>query len=361
MNSNTKNLTETNDKPWNTPWPKSELEILTQCPVCTNATSTNLYDNLVDNVFFVANGKWTLQCCNECRSGFLNPRPTPESIGNAYGVYYTHLESSKRVNDCDLQGYRYLRRLLANGYTNQKYGTKRFPSAKLGYWVALLFGNLRQEFAVAYRYLPKPTTNQRLLDVGCGNGEFLLSAQDAGWDVMGVEPDPKAAEVALRNNLNVLVGGIDLFDNQREIFDAITMSHVIEHVHNPRKLLFDSWRLLKPGGIIYVDTPNICSLGAKKFGINWRGLEIPRHLVLFNVDSLSSLLMEFGFVEIDIKRRTSISLAMYASSMAMVLGKSPYESDYSMLSIFERIKLKLRYLKTRELEFVTLTAIKHTI
>jgi SAM-dependent methyltransferase len=134
-----------------------------------------------------------------------------------------------------------------------------------------------------------------VLDVGCGDGAFLLNARSCGWEAIGVDPDPKAVANASSKGLTVYESGIEYFDGKKEIFDAITLSHVIEHVHDPIAVLEFCFTLLKPGGQLWIETPNIDSLGHRHFRSNWRGLEVPRHLVLFNRNSLQHAVQLVGF------------------------------------------------------------------
>jgi len=127
----------------------------------------------------------------------------------------------------------------------------------------------------------------KLLDLGCGNGRFLALMRDAGWEVRGIEPDPAAAKVAQEQfGIPVIVGTLEDAELPGESFDAITLSHVIEHVHDPIALLSECRRVLKPEGRAVIVTPNIRSLGHQKFGSSWRGLEPPRHLLIFSLTAL---------------------------------------------------------------------------
>ena len=346
------------DAPWNTPWPTDELESVPACPVCGSAERTVLHKELIDNVFFVAQGKWTLQSCKQCKSAYLNPRPNLASIGKAYGTYYTHTAGTAQKNATQLGGFRRLRRMLANGYLNRQYNTHRQPASRLGYWVAKLLPSQRQQLDTEFRYLPKPTQGQRVLDIGCGNVDFLISAREAGWLVSGLEPDTKAAEVAQQRGLDVTVGTVDTLAGESNCFDVITLSHVIEHVHEPKQLLQAVHRLLKPGGMVYIDTPNIHSLGATLFMKNWRGLETPRHLVLFNAASLTGLLNSTGFTGSNIKRRINVQQGMYLSSLRMTAGHSPYGTEPARLGWLQRLRLLVSFTPTDKLEFITLTAQK---
>ena len=337
-------------------WPESELERVLNCPVCCGISRRVIQEDLIDNVFLTAPGKWILQQCMQCQSAYLDPRPTEVSIGKAYGNYYTHAVNSNQIPEEQLGIFLRIRRRISNGYLNHRYGTHRLPSSLMGKWVAKVFARQRQILDADFRYLPKPNHGQRLLDIGCGNGFFLLRAREAGWLVQGVDLDPEAVTVARQHGLNVSEGTVRLLDGEASCFDSITLSHVIEHVYDPRHLLKAIHRLLKPGGVVYIDTPNINSFGANFFGRNWRGLEAPRHLVLFNTASLVGLLRETGLNAIDIKRRTAVLQDMDRSSQRIAQGLSPYNCEPT--PFYKKVRASYSYTKTRQLEFITLLAYK---
>ena len=113
-----------------------------------------------------------------------------------------------------------------------------------------------------------------MLDVGCGNGDFLVQAQRAGWRALGVDPDPRrrgqlpssrtAARARARSRPSTCAAGS---------LDAVTFAHVIEHLHHPRRALARAHELLRPGGVLWLATPNLSSAGHARFG---RGLARPR-------------------------------------------------------------------------------------
>ena len=136
----------------------------------------------------------------------------------------------------------------------------------------------------------------RLLEVGCGNGERLAHMRSLGWEVMGQEIDSVAAETVRKvYGIDCHQGSMETLDRDLGIFDAIIMSHVIEHVHDPVALLSACYQLLNQGGRIVITTPNVESFGHQKLGSTWRGLEPPRHLHLFTCRTLVKISNMAGF------------------------------------------------------------------
>jgi len=343
---------------WDDKWPEENLEYIYSCPICQTGESELLLGNLVDNAFQVAPGKWNLYQCQHCKSAYLNPRPDGESIHKAYGTYYTHEMSSKEKPLSDKVGLiRKLRRQLANGYYNYHHGTDRQPSTRLGAWLLLCYPKFRKQANAQFRYLEKPRPGQKLLDVGCGNGDYLVVAAEAGWKVKGVEPDPKALEVARSRGLEVVQGSIDEIARTGELFDVITMSHVIEHVHYPVHFVKQAYECLKPGGILYIDTPNIESFGAKRFGRSWRGIESPRHLTLFSELGLRTALKNSGFNAITYFSRPEVRKSIALKSYRIEQEMSPYDERLKAMSLKDTLRCYIPRPYNRE-EFLTLVASK---
>lgn len=344
--------------PWAQPWPEGGLEHLGCCPVCGSEERSVLHADLVDEVFRVAPGQWTLWRCAVCECGYLDPRPTPATIGQAYKNYYTHQLASSRDKPESLGRLRRIRRALSNGCLNLRYGTNYQPVSRFGPWVARLLPRQREALDVQFRWLPKPKAGQRVLDVGCGNGAFLIKAREAGWQVMGIDPDPDAVASAGEKGLEVRLGLIEEFDGEAELFDAITLSHVIEHTHDPKSVFTDVCRLLKPGGMLYLETPNIQSRGSYIFGRHWRGIETPRHLVLFSLRGLQRLLARNGFAGVELQRRYVVSKGMFLNSFQIAQGLSPYGNQPRSLPFGLALRARLPFIATSKLEFITLLARK---
>jgi 2-polyprenyl-3-methyl-5-hydroxy-6-metoxy-1,4-benzoquinol methylase len=314
---------ETNVQGTHPEWPTEGLERVLNCPVCGVDTRELVHEALTDRVFFCAPGEWSMYRCEACASTYLDPRPTRETIGLAYQRYFTHEKTE--VRDFRALGVlKKLRRSLANGYRNHRYGTRLYPASILGILAASLIPYGRALLDAEMRHLPRQNTKQRLLDLGCGNGEFLLRARSAGWVVVGVDPDAKAVEVARGHGLEVRLGGVEALDPSVERFDVITLAHVIEHVHRPGEVLAACYRLLKPGGYLWLETPNITSEGHEVFGRNWRDLDPPRHLVLFTSESLRQALSRAGFIEVKVQSYLPLCDDIFGASQAIAAGIDPF-------------------------------------
>lgn len=307
-------------EPWLQDWLTDGLEVVEKCPICSSSQRTMCHDSLVDNCFRVSPGRWQLWRCATCCAAYLDPRPTAATIHTAYSSYYTHTASYAPIPSALQQ----IRRRLSDGYANRRYGCMRSSGSRWGVFAARMVPLIAWIADREFRHLPAPTGSpRRLLDVGCGNGEFLSNAMTCGWQVLGLEPDPKAAAAAQQRGVPVHIGGLERFDGKAELFDVISMSHVIEHLHDPVQALRDCRRLLRPGGRLWLETPNINSLGHKVFGRNWRGLEAPRHLVLFSPQSLQWALDAAGFTAPKSVRSPSPRRWIFERSLAIADARLP--------------------------------------
>lgn len=303
-------------------WPQEGLERVGQCPVCGSRLAEQLHEGLTDRVFRCAPGVWTLYRCQECRCGYLNPRPTPATIGLAYSRYFTH----EPPEEGPLHGLRYLRRAMSNGYRNRRWGTAHEPASWLGGLLMPFFPGKRAWLDSEMRGLTRATAGERLLDVGCGNGLFLRMAKALGWEAVGVDFDPLAVDAARSAGLDARKGNIEVVDPDRDQFDGITLSHVIEHVHDPNALLAACYRLLKPGGWIWVETPNLDAIGHGIYGRDWRDLDPPRHLVLFTRKCLAESLEQAAFVGVCDQRYRPLTETIFGASERIRRGMDPWVS-----------------------------------
>ncbi len=134
------------------------------------------------------------------------------------------------------------------------------------------------------------TTQGKLLDIGAGTGAFVAHMQQYGWQVTGLEPDETARERALADNKVMLQDTGQLFSLPPETFDAITLWHVLEHVHDLHPYLDRLKGLIKRGGRIYIAVPNYTSYDATVYHGAWAAYDVPRHLYHFSPDAMDILL-----------------------------------------------------------------------
>jgi len=129
------------------------------------------------------------------------------------------------------------------------------------------------------RSIEQLKTSGRILDVGCGTGEFLNEMQKHGWQATGIEKDPRAAEFA-EQRYGLTVSTADLIDThfQEQSFDVITFWHVLEHLPEPLSTLQLAKKMLKADGLMLIAAPNISSFDARFYRSHWVALDAPRHL-----------------------------------------------------------------------------------
>lgn len=264
------------------------------CPVC-GRPGTALYGQLADR-FGVAAGSWSFTCCRACETAWLDPCVAAEDRHRLYATYYTHTASegdwasayarSGLVDGLSWWGKMALAMLLAySGRRENGLGAWRRGAAHLLLCLPPLRDIISGRVAWCRR---RPGT---LLDLGCGNGDFLALMRRLGWTAHGIEPDPRAAATARRQyGLHVDEGSIEGLDLPDDSYDLITALHVIEHLADPYRCVRRALRLLRPGGEMVLVTPNYRGLGHRLFRAAYRDLDPPRHLHLLSGTSLTKAL-----------------------------------------------------------------------
>lgn len=135
----------------------------------------------------------------------------------------------------------------------------------------------------------------RILDVGCGDGHFLVVARERGWEVYGTEYTPAAVAVCEEKGIRMGSGTLDDAGFSPASFDVITSFEVIEHLPHPGEEALRLFRLLRNGGCCYVTTPNFNSVSRRLLGSRWNVIEYPEHLGYFTRSSLKNLFARAGF------------------------------------------------------------------
>lgn len=258
------------------------------CANCGQRGSIIHFD-LRDHLFG-SPGTWSTRQCRKRRCGlaWLEPQPLPDQIGKLYESYYTHGTDAERsalesgeADEIDLSG------LVSHGRT-------RLIKKILG---KLLFWR-RFWFDSDFVYLGSRPPG-RVLDVGCGAGDYLAILRHAGWDPVGIDFDEKAVAMARLKGIDATVGDLAGAGFATNSFDAVTMMNVIEHLPAPDAVFAECCRILRPGGRLVMMTPNIDALGHEAFGPDWRGLEIPRHLFLYSARTLRAFARRAGFGRVE--------------------------------------------------------------
>ncbi len=138
----------------------------------------------------------------------------------------------------------------------------------------------------------------RLLDIGCGAGGLLVAARKNGWDVQGLEVAEQAIGYVRNLGFEVFQGELQQAEFPSEHFDVITAAEILEHLSEPRVLVREAARVLRPGGLFWATTPHARGLSARVLGLKWRCVWPPEHLQLFSVAGMRALLREAGFKQV---------------------------------------------------------------
>jgi 2-polyprenyl-3-methyl-5-hydroxy-6-metoxy-1,4-benzoquinol methylase len=293
---------------------------------------------------FGAPGEWALQRCrnDNCRSLWMNPVIVEAELHRAYTNYYTH--SDKPVGPAARTtkpgGFRAMYdRLIKHNYWALRYG---YGGPDMSMWSRLL-GFLvylvpNKSFYLDTHVMFLNAIRQgRVLDVGCGNGERLELLKQLGWNVKGLDLDRQAVNAARQKGLEADCGELKTMGYPADSFDAVIMSHVIEHVPHPGELLSECARVLKPGGRLVMLTPNAESFGLNYYGRCWRGLEPPRHLQIFSQPALEQIVKQAGLSVV--KGKSLVGPQVLYASHVIKTGK-PMNSDSARLRLRSSLFVK---------------------
>jgi 2-polyprenyl-3-methyl-5-hydroxy-6-metoxy-1,4-benzoquinol methylase len=272
----------------------------------------------------------------------MNPVIVEADLPKAYANYYTHQDAPGGANHgADDPGrLRALyHRLIKYNYWAWRYG---YGGSRVSFW-SKLFGSLvylvphKSFYLDTHVMFLRSVKGGRLLDVGCGSGERLALLKQLGWTVKGIDLDHQAVAAARQKGLDADCGELKSMPYPSESFDAVILSHVIEHVPHPVELLAECARLLKTGGRLVMLTPNAESFGLDFYGRCWRGLEPPRHLQIFSQPALEQTLKQAG---LSVIRGQSLvgPQVLYASHL--IKAGQPGENSAAKLRLGSRAFVK---------------------
>ena len=231
----------------------------TECPVCKNK---QLQNNIVAKDYTVSNENFTIVKCITCTHMFTQN----VAVQNEIGKYYA---SENYISHSDTQ----------NGIVNKLYHTIR-----------------KKTLQTKLQLLQKETGLQtgNVLDIGCGTGAFLHTMQNAGWNIEGLEPDYTARNKAVELYKITAKASEKIFELQAYAYDAITMWHVLEHVHELQAYIAQLKKMIRTKGKIFIAVPNYTSYDAKHYKEHWAAYDVPRHLYHFSPKSMAALLSSHG-------------------------------------------------------------------
>ena len=238
----------------------SSTIFLSACPVC-NCKQTHFALRVKDHS--VSQEYFDIFECPQCSLRFTKDAPPEEKIGHYYQSenYISHSNTRK-------------------GIVNSLYHTVR-----------------NHTLSTKFNLIKKATALKKghHLDIGAGTGAFVQYMNTHGWESEGIEPDEKAREQALTHHATSLLPAESFETILPETQDAITMWHVLEHVHDLYPYLQQIKNILKPQGLVFIAVPNYTSYDAVKYGTNWAAYDVPRHLYHFSPASMQWLLKAAGF------------------------------------------------------------------
>ena len=231
----------------------------TACPICI---SNNIQEQLSAKDYTVSQNIFSIWHCNNCTARFTQDVPAQDAIGAYYASenYISHSDTKKGI----INSLYHLVRKRTLG------GKRRLVINETG----MVKGSI--------------------LDIGCGTGAFLQTMKEADWNITGLEPDvvarTKAAELY---NIQPQEPG-KLFELPVASFNAISMWHVLEHVHELHAYIKQIAALLAVNGKAFIAVPNYTSKDADIYKEFWAAYDVPRHLYHFSPQSMENLLSQHG-------------------------------------------------------------------
>lgn len=269
------------------------VERILDCPQC-HGRNTRLWRRGKDRLHEVSQRQFPYIRCRDCDLIFLSERPPADMVSVFYpDNYHPYVEPGDTSDAVGSASFveRALRRLESPRFSDIREllqdGVKsRFPDS--------VVPGMQSFYRVPHR-------GAQLLDFGCGASWFLNRLREFRWSVIGMDFIADLVErVREEGHRGILVSDDGWAEIEDESVDAVRMNHVLEHLYEPKNVLAQLFRKLKPGGRLHVAVPNPDGLSARLFGSRWFSLEAPRHIMMYSSLALRHILAEAGFVDIRI-------------------------------------------------------------
>lgn len=268
---------------------RPQLESVNACPLCGKKHSTHWAIGR-DLLHQITDFKFEYVSCSSCQLVYIKQRYSSAEVSSLYPEEYDPYKSgiAAKANTfpASLEAYCKDSTKHFKTYKNiAKPLTKIWPD-KVGPALSHILSN--------------PTGT--LLDFGCGSDAYLNKAREFGWQTIGMDFSEQAISSVIASNHRgiVLRDPADWDSIPDKSLEYVRLNHVIEHLYAPLETLAKIKNKLKPNGKIYLSTPNVDGFSARTFKTFWRGLECPRHIILYSPHTLKMLLDWAGFKEITI-------------------------------------------------------------
>lgn len=258
------------------------------CPVCESPAADPCVLSGPDR-FYGTPGTFCVSVCAECGCGWTLPPASAEELASFYP---------------------------------QSYDSWALQAGLLG---AVQRAGQRLIFDRAFTRLPLRVLTERppgeLLDVGCGRGDLGAALIRRGWRVSGVDPSPSACAVARRRGVEAHIGTLDSVRLSGESFDAVIMSHSLEHVPDLRAELTRVLRLLRAAGLVIISVPNFACWQRERFRAAWFPLDLPRHRTHFTPTSLELALTTVGFDVLSVDAASDNGFSLFTTLQYAMAGR----------------------------------------
>lgn len=232
------------------------MEKVNECPIC-GSSSSSIALTAIDHT--VSNDPFSIRSCASCGFHFTSPRPAQDIIGKYYisDEYISHAAAATTLKD---RIYHYVRRRAIQG---------------------------------KHKLIQKYHKSGKVLDVGCGTGDFLAHLKRQGYSVQGVEVSNQARSLAEAK-------GLPVADQLKHIpaeaqFQVITLWHVLEHIAEPQRTLAQLSERCTEDALLVIAVPDRSSWDCKHYGPQWAAWDVPRHLSHFRRKDMQRLLENSGF------------------------------------------------------------------
>lgn len=275
------------------------MKEIKNCPNCGSADKKAFVE--VPDRHYGIKGSFTYSECGSCSLIFLDPMPTDSELMAFYpeDSYYSY---------------------------NVEF------AAEDPWWKELI----RKILFLNYRTKdPAFSTPGRMLDIGCGNGWFIYTMRQKGWDVRGVEPSKAGAEAGrISGKLDIHHGDLLTANYPSDYFDYVRSNHSFEHIPNPNEILDEIYRILKPGGKAFIGVPNINSVNGRVFGPYWYYLGAPVHTFNYSDKTLPQLLKRHRFRNIHVKYNSNYSGILGSIQIKRNEGTSKKSNEGFIVNFF---------------------------